>query len=93
LTSSAGGTFTPVGNAWAETGVTWNNQPAAAGSAVGSLGSVTAGGTYEVDVTSLITGDGTFSVRISMTSTAGTGYGARESSTSSQRPQLIVELN
>jgi hypothetical protein len=89
--SGGGGTFASTGSSWNETSVTWNNAPAA-GATIGSLGPVTAGRAYEVDLTALITGDGTYSLRVSLASAAAAEYGSRENQTSTMRPRLVLEV-
>lgn len=87
--SKSGGTFSAVGDTtWGETTLTWNNRPAA-GAAVATLGSVSKGRWYEVDVTPLVKGDGTVSIRISSSSSDGVGY-ATEEDGAGTAPQLIV---
>ncbi|MBV1853939.1 CBM96 family carbohydrate-binding protein [Catellatospora tritici] len=87
--SDNGGTFKAVSNTtWSETGTTWNNQPALDGATLGSLGSVSSNGWYEVDVTALVTGNGTFSVGASSASSDGAYWDSRESGADS--PQLVV---
>lgn len=48
---------------WGEQTVGWNNAPAAASSTVGTLGSVSSGSWYGVDLAGFVTGDGTFARR------------------------------
>ncbi|MGZ4616746.1 MAG: CBM96 family carbohydrate-binding protein [Actinomycetes bacterium] len=86
--SSVGGVFHRVADTtWTETGVTWNNQPPADSATLGSLGSVSAGTTYSVDVTSLVKGNGTYSIEFDSGSTNGAYYSSREGATP---PQLVV---
>ncbi|TDC36963.1 DNRLRE domain-containing protein [Micromonospora sp. 15K316] len=87
--SSAGGTFRAMSNTtWSETGTTWNNQPGIDGATLGSIGSVTADGWYEVDVTSHVRGNGTFSFGATSSNTDGAYYDSRESG--ADAPQLVV---
>ncbi|MFC0508994.1 DUF7594 domain-containing protein [Micromonospora costi] len=87
--SSNGGTFKAMSNTtWSETGTTWNNQPAIDGATLGSIGSVSANGWYEVDVTSRVTGNGTFSFGATSANTDGAYYDSRESG--ADAPQLVV---
>ncbi len=89
--SSFGGLFFPVADAmWGET-TTWNTAPAAGPIAVASLGAVTAGTWYEVDLTSFITGDGVYSLRVTSTSSNGADYTSRQG-TAGFHPQLVVVL-
>ncbi|MEV4537609.1 DNRLRE domain-containing protein [Asanoa sp. NPDC049518] len=87
--SNNGGSFRAMSNTtWSETGTTWNNQPAIDGTSVGSIGSVTADGWYEVDVTSVVKGNGTFSFGATSSSTDGAYYDSRESG--ADAPQLVL---
>lgn len=45
---------------WSEHTAGWNNATAAASSPVGTLGTVSSGSWYEVDLSSFVTGDGTY---------------------------------
>jgi len=88
--SGKGGDFYAVSDSsWQEETITWNNAPAALTNLLGSLGSVTTGNWYEVDLTSLITGDGTYSLRISSTSTDGADYSSKEGA---NPPQLVITV-
>jgi hypothetical protein len=75
---------------WTEGGVTWATAPAA-GATVASIGSVVAGTTYQVDVSSIVHGDGTYTVRIVTPNADGADYVSREGVIAS-RPQLKVTL-
>lgn len=87
--SNSGGAFKLVSsNTWSETGTTWNNQPAIDGASLGSIGSVTANGWYEVNVAAVVKGNGTFSFGASSTSTDGAYYDSRESG--ADAPQLVI---
>jgi chitodextrinase len=90
--SSVGGLFYRVPDtSWGESTVTWNTAPAADRSPVASLGAVTPGNTYEVDVTSLVTSDGVFSIMAVSTSSNGADYVSREG-TAGLGPLLVVTL-
>src|SRR5205823_11283236 len=70
--SAAGGTFHRVADqTWTELGVNWNNQPAIDTGVLATLGSVTSGTTYTVDVTPAITGDGTYTIEADSTNADG----------------------
>lgn len=87
--SAIGGRFYRASNdTWQERTVTWNNAPAAGTALVASLGTVSVGTWYEVDVTSLITGDGTYSLRVVSTSSDGADYSSKEGT---QPPQLVIQ--
>ena len=88
--SLKGGAFsTTVTTAWSESTVTWANAPAATPTVVGSLGAVNPGQTYEVDVTSAVTGDGPFSLRATTTSSGAARYVSKEGS-AMLGPRLVV---
>jgi chitodextrinase len=90
--SSKGGDFYRVAeNSWSESTINWNNAPDAEQTAIASLGAVSAGNWYEVDLSSLITEDGVYSLRIISTSSNGADYNSKEDGEFS--PQLIVTLN
>ena len=86
--SSSGGRFQRTANTWDEGTVTWNRAPAG-GSDVASLGSVSSGRWYELDVTSLVTGDGVFSLRTTSSSSDGADYSSKEGTAA---PQLVVTV-
>jgi len=87
-----GGSFRAVlDTSWAETSVVWNNQPAASGAVLGTLGAVASGSWYEVDVTPLVTGDGVVSIEATSTSADGAHYSSKEGA-SGTAPQLVVNL-
>jgi glucose/arabinose dehydrogenase/chitodextrinase len=77
--------------AWDERTVTWSNAPAADTATVASLGSVSTGNWYEVDVSQLVTGDGTFSLRMNTSSSNGADFSSEEG-TAGLAPQLVVTV-
>jgi PKD repeat protein len=86
--SPDGGSVFKVGNGWTETGLTWANAPAIAGSSLGSAGA-TANGTWaEVDVTPAVTGNGELSFAVTTTSSNSSYYTSREGT--ANRPQLVI---
>ena len=88
--SSSGGDFAIVTDtSWTEGTVTWANAPAADGGTLGSLGSVSSGNWYELDVTPLVTGDGPVSIRISSTNSNGADYSSKEHS-NGNAPELVI---
>jgi chitodextrinase len=88
--SGVGGTFFLLpDNSWLENAVNWNTAPTASTTPIATLGRVTAGLTYNVDVTSQITGDGTYSFEATSTSTDGAYYSSKEGASA---PSLIVTL-
>jgi hypothetical protein len=86
--SGVGGSFHAVAGTWSERDVTWTTSPEVAGSALASLGKVTAGVWVEVDVTALVTGDGTVDLAMMSGSTNGADYASREQPAFA--PQLVV---
>ncbi len=92
--SSSGGDFVEItatsGN-WDEDTVTWNNAPVGDGISLGSLGNVSPGNWYELDVTSLVSGDGPVSIRVSSSNSNGADYASKENS-NGNAPELVVTL-
>jgi chitodextrinase len=88
--STAGGDFYRVADStWTEGTITWNTAPVGDAVAIVSLGAVTTGTWYEVDLSSLITGDGTYSLEVTSPSTNGADYSSKEGSNG---PQLVLTL-
>jgi len=87
--SPRGGDFTlAAATPWTESTVNWSTAPAA-GTTIASLGSVVAGTTYEIDLSSVIHGDGTYTLRITTPNSDGADFVSKEGAAAS-RPQLIV---
>jgi hypothetical protein len=76
---------------WAENTVTWATAPAA-GPTTASIGAVTAGTTYQVDLSSIIRGDGTYTLRLTTPNADGADFVSKEGAIGS-RPQLTVTLS
>jgi hypothetical protein len=74
---------------WSESGIKWTNQPNYTATVIGSIGPVTSGAWYEVDVKAVITADGTYAFALESTSTDGADYVSREGTVAS-RPQLVI---
>jgi fibronectin type 3 domain-containing protein len=75
---------------WNEGTVTYGNAPAR-GTLLGSLGAVTSGGTYTIDVTpGVSTVNGEVAFRLGSTSGDGAHYFSKEGGTTAQKPQLTV---
>ncbi len=75
---------------WSETGVTYNTRPAIDGATLSTLGAVSVGTWYELDVTSAVTGNGTISLGLRSSNGDGADYASREDATFA--PQLVVEF-
>ena len=63
--SDSGGAVYKVPSTWSETGLTWNNAPALAGSPLITQGAVSGGSTVSLDVTNAVvnqTGDVSFGI-------------------------------
>ena len=91
--SDQGGDFLSIAdNSWQENTVTWNTEPPADPTPIASLGAVSTGSWYEVDLTAVVTGDGTYSFQIASTSSNGASYSSREGAAGSA-PQLVVTLD
>ena len=89
--SVSGGRFYATGVGWSEDTVTWATAPAAEGPLLGSLGTVSIGREYAVDLTGHITGDGTYALRVSSPSTNGADYASSED-TAWRAPYLELTL-
>src|SRR6266516_1934177 len=87
--SDKGGDFHTTASNWSEGIVTWNNAPAAGPQTIASLGSVSTGKWFEVDVTSIVSGDSSVSLRVSSPSGDGAYYSSKEGS---NPPQLVLAL-
>ncbi len=91
--SNLGGDFveiTTTSGSWDEGTVTWNNAPAGNGISLGSLGKVSPGNWYELNVTPLVNGDGPVSIRISSSSSNGADYASKENSNGNASELLIT---
>jgi hypothetical protein len=88
--SVKGGDVYSAGTGWSEGTVTYATAPAP-GKLLASLGPVSSGGTYTLDVTTGVsTLDGEVAFRVGSTSDDGAHYYSREAGTSAQKPQLTV---
>jgi chitodextrinase len=87
--SLKGGAFSSITSAWSESTVTWANAPPAGPTVVASLGAVSPGQTYEVDVSSAVTADGPVSLRAGSTSSSAARYVSKEGS-ATLGPRLVV---
>jgi hypothetical protein len=87
--SSNGPSLYQTDSSWTETGITWNNRPAATSGAIANAGSIPAGTWAEFNVTSVVTGNGTYDFVLQPDSTAGVTFTSREG-TAANRPQLVL---
>jgi chitodextrinase len=78
-------------NNWSETGITWNNKPAAIGSGVADKGALSASAWVEFDITVLVPGNGTYSFVLPPQSTNGLTLSSKEATTN--RPQLVLTVS
>jgi calcineurin-like phosphoesterase family protein len=91
--SSIGGVFYRVADTtWNEGTINWNTAPASDTSSLATLGAVTAGNWYEVNVMSLVNRDGTFSFKMTSSSADGAYFSSKEG-TAGFAPQLVVTTN
>jgi hypothetical protein len=87
--AGSGGTVARMTDvAWDESTVTYASRPAMSGPVIGTLGPVSQGTWYEIDVTSVVTGNGTFGFGLTSSATDGADYAAREDP--SFAPQLVI---
>jgi chitodextrinase len=89
--STAGGDFHSSEPSWSESTLTWNLQPLMGTGTVGSLGAVSPGNWYEVNVTPLVSGDGAVSFAATSTSADGAHYSSKEGA-AGFAPQLVVTV-
>ncbi|GEM_PF-899435 len=90
--SGAGGSIHRVlDSSWSEGNVTWNTAPAYDAAPAATLGPVSSGTWYEVDLTQLVTSDGVVSLRLTSPSSNGADYNAKQG-TAGSAPQLVVTL-
>ena len=75
--------------AWTESNIISNNAPTVGGSALSSVGAITAGTIVEFNVTAAISGNGIFSFGIKSTSSDAAKYHSKENSND---PQLVIEI-
>jgi len=74
-------------NSWDEAGITWENRPTPASSAVDNKDSLSTNSWVEYDVTSLVTSPGTFNFVLIADSSDGVVFSSREGQ---QPPQLML---
>ncbi len=74
---------------WTEGAVTWNNAPQYATVPLATLGAVSSGSWYEVDLTGWVTADGVVSLRMTSTASNGADYTSRQGA-AGFAPQLVV---
>jgi Calcineurin-like phosphoesterase len=76
-------------NSWTETGITYSNAPAFAGTKTGSSGVInTSGIFYSINVTSLVAGNGLVSFGLSTTNSTAINLSSRESG--ADAPHLVI---
>jgi hypothetical protein len=85
--SSNGPSLYLTDNSWTETGITWNNRPAATSGAVANVDTMTAGTWTEYNITAQITGNGTYNFVFKPDSTNGVTFNSREGGSP---PQLVL---
>jgi hypothetical protein len=87
--SSNGPAIHGTANTWTETGLTWNNRPAAATGALDNKGNMASGAWVEYNVTAYVTGNGTYSFVLLADSSDGVTLYSREGSSP---PQLVLTI-
>ena len=85
--TNAGSCYLIANTTWTESGITWNNAPAIAGSPLSSVGTATAGTWVEFNLDSAITGNGTYTFAITNGSKDAVDYSSRETTND---PQLVL---
>jgi glucose/arabinose dehydrogenase/PKD repeat protein len=82
----------PTSSSWTESGIIWNNKPAATGAALSDVAMIDAGQWVEWDVTPAVMGEGPVSFRLAQTVSDGVNFHSRNSATASQRPELVMTV-
>ncbi len=77
---------------WSESAITWNKRPGRTGAALDDLGLVTRRTFVDIDVSDAVRGNGGYSFELASTYGDGSDFASGEVSTSSQRPELIVDV-
>lgn len=91
--SEKGGSFYKVNNnTWTEKSVTFNTAPAHESVPLASLGKVSSGNWYEIDLTALINANGVYSLKGISTNSDGADYASKEKG-SSYAPYLLITFN
>jgi len=75
-----GGSIYPLSSDWQEGMLTWNSRPDVSGKPLDSLGPVSIGSSYDLDVTAAIVSKGIFSFALVSQLQDGAGYDSREGS-------------
>jgi len=87
--SSDGPGIYGTNNSWTETGITWNNRPAATTGVIANVGAIASGNWAEYNVTAYITGNGTYNFVFLPDSTDGISFNSREGN---PPPQLVLSF-
>jgi PKD repeat protein len=82
-----GGSVSTAGNAWTETGITWNGAPALGGTSLASAGTVADNAWVDFDVTSAVRGNGEVTFALTTTSSNSVYFTSREGV---NKPQLVL---
>jgi hypothetical protein len=90
-TGSGGQFYRATSTAWSESTITWQTAPSTDSLSLTSLGPVSSGRWYEIDLTSLVVGDGNYALRASSPSSDGAHYASKER-TGGVAPQLILSI-
>ncbi len=85
--SSDGPSLYETGGGWSESGITWNNRPAAVGGALADVGVAPADTWVEFDLTGHVAGDGVYDFVLRPDSSDGVRFNSREKSPS---PELVL---
>ena len=91
--STSAGTVRSLTGNWTETGVTWNNAPTFGSTVLASLGSVSSGTRYHVNLTSAAvaaSATGFLNIGVVGTSTNGADFASMQAASAAQRPTLTL---
>jgi trimeric autotransporter adhesin len=83
--------YTATNTTWSESAITWGNRPPRTTTPAGDKGSVGANSWVEFDVTPLVSGNGSYTFVLATDSTDGLNMNSREATTTTLRPQLVVQ--
>ena len=85
--STSAGTAYLSSSSWTESGITWNNAPAATSGAIATVGTATVGTWVEFDVTLVVTSSTTMTFLLSDGDNDAVNYSSR---TGANPPQLVI---
>ncbi len=82
----------PLGIAWTESGLTWDNRPVPVGQPLHDFGAMENRTWVELDVTSVVKGSDAYSFVLVSSSGDGTNFASRELNRAARAPRLVVTV-